>query len=447
MENNILEGNVKKQLINIAYPLLLANILQQLYNTVDAVIIGAFLGTAAFSAVGVAGTVMNLLIFILNGFCIGLCALFAQLYGAGKYDLFRKEVFFSTVIGSFLTVVLCAALFFIMKPLLTLMKTPGEIIPLVSVYLTIIIAGMPAAYFYNLLSGILRAVGNTHAATLFLFFADLLNAALDYLSVGVFSLGIAGAAFATVISQISAAVCCLIYLLKNYRSLIYKRSDIGFHKSLIKSTLSYGLSSALQQSSIYVGKIFVQGAVNTLGTAGIAAYTATMRIEGFANSFGDSGMQAICVFVSQNHGAGNHDRVKKSLRDGVMLNFVFAVAISAIMFLTARVGMLLFFKPNETLAIKYGEQYMKLIALFYFLCFVGNIFVGFFRGIGKIMVPVIGSALQIAIRVIFSIFLIKDMELSGVAAATGIGWFSVIVYQLISYQRLIKGKTQIKNGY
>lgn len=436
MESNLLKGNIKRELIKLAYPLLLGNILQQLYNTVDALIIGAFLGTDAFSAVGVAGTVMNLLIFILNGFCIGLCALFAQLYGAGKYDLFRKEVFISTLLGSVLTVFLCAALLAVMRPLLTLMQTPAEIMPLVTVYLTIIIVGMPAAFFYNLLSGILRAVGNTRAATLFLFTADLLNVALDYLAVGVFSFGIAGAAAATVISQTVAAVCCLVYLKRNGKELICKRSDIGLDNKLINNSLSYGLSSALQQSSIYIGKIFVQGAVNTLGTAGIAAYTATMRIEGFANSFGDSGMQSVSVFVSQNHGAGNKDRVKKCLRDGVLLNFTFAVVISVIMFTTAHLGMLLFFKPSETIAIHYGEDYMKLISLFYFLCFIGNIFVGFFRGIGKIAVPVIGSTLQIAIRVIFSFLLVKNTGLAAVAIATGIGWFAVIVYQLISYIKL-----------
>ena len=431
MKGTLLEGNIRRELISLALPLLVGNVLQQLYNTVDSLIIGHFLGTRAFSAVGVAGTIMNLFIFVLTGFCTGISILLAQIYGSGDRKSFRRELFISTSLGAAITLGLSLVFLALMRPVLILINSPAELIPDIQAYLRVIIGGMLCSYLYNLTSGMLRAIGDTRAATFFLFVSVVVNAVLDYLMVGPWQRGIAGAAWATVLSQLLAAICCMAYIYRRDRDLICTRYDIGFERGLVKRTLAFGCTSALHQSSLYIGKIFVQGAVNLLGTPGIAAYTATMRVEGFANSLGTSMGSALSVFISQNHGAGNTRREREGFQQGMGLAIAMGVVLSAVMFLLARPGMLWFLDESEAQAIAFGASYMRVISIFYILCFTGNTFVGFFRGVGRMHVLLIGTTLHITIRVILSHLLVGSMDLAAVALATGIGWACMTVYQMI----------------
>ena len=431
MKGSLLEGNIRRELIALALPLLIGNVLQQLYNTVDSLIIGHFLGTQAFSAVGVAGTIMNLFIFVLTGFCTGISILLAQLYGSGDRASFRREVFISTSLGAAVTLALSAIFLVLMRPVLHMINSPAELMGDIETYLKIIIGGMLCSYLYNLSSGMLRAIGDTRAATFFLFVSVVVNAVTDYLFVGVWKLGIGGAAWATVLSQLLAALCCLVYIFRRDRDLICTRYDIGFDHNLVKRTLSFGCTSALHQSSLYIGKIFVQGAVNLLGTPGIAAYTATMRVEGLANSLGTSMGSALSVFVSQNHGAGKSQREKDGFKQGMGLALVMGVSLSVLMFILARPSMGWFLDAREAQAIAYGASYMRMISIFYLLCFSGNTFVGFFRGVGRMHVLLIGTTLHITIRAIMSHLLVGSMGLQAVALATGVGWMCMTVYQII----------------
>lgn len=440
MKGTLLEGNIRRQLISLATPLLLGNILQQLYNTVDSLMIGKFMGTAAFSAVGIAGTIMNLFIFVLTGFCTGVSVIFAQSYGSGDRSAFRRETFVSVTLGAGITLFLSALFMALLRPILRMIQSPEELIPYIESYLMVIIGGMIATYFYNLFSSMLRAIGDTRAATFFLFIAVAVNAVLDYLFIAILGTGIAGAAWATVLSQILSALLCLIYLFRRDRDLLCTRYECHFEKSLVKRTLVFGFSSALHQSSLYIGKIFVQGAVNTLGTAGIAAYTATMRVEGFANSFGTSAGQALSVFISQNYGAKNSRRVRQGMRQGMTMNICLGLVLSALMYFTALPGMRIFLDASETEAIALGTAYMRQIALFYILCFSGNSFVGFFRGVGRVYVPIIATTLHISVRVALSYLLAPSLSLRAVAIATGIGWLVMTAYQIIMLRDTFRRK-------
>ena len=415
----------------LALPLLIGNILQLLYNTVDSLIIGNMLGTNAFSAVGVAGSVMNLFIFVLNGFCTGISVIFAQMYGRGDRAGFRREVFISTVLGGSITLTLSALFMALLNPLLRLINSPEILIPDISAYLTVIIGGMIATFFYNLFSGILRAIGDTAAATWFLFIAVVMNAVLDYIFIGVLNSGVRGAAWATVISQVFSAACCLIYLLKKDRELMCTAKDARFEGALVKKTLSFGFSTALHQSSLYIGKIFVQGAVNSIGMAGVAAYTATMRIEGFANSFGTSYGQAVSVFISQNYGGGRQDRVREGFRKGIAMAVMAGAALSVIMAAVAVPGMHIFLKAEEAQAILYGTQYLRSIAVFYILCFTGNVFMGYFRGIGRVYVPLCLTTMHIGVRACLSYAWAPSMGLRAIAFATGCGWICMTIAQIV----------------
>lgn len=426
-------GNIRSQLIPLALPLLLGNIMQQLYNTADSLIIGRCLGDDAFAAVGIAGTVMNLFIFVLSGFCIGVSILFGQFYGGGSLERFRHEMSVSVIWGSVFTVSLSALFLMVTGPVLELIQTPPDLQNYVSAYLNVIVCGMICTYFYNLFSGILRSVGDTAAALRFLLLAVCVNVVLDLLLVALLKLGTAGAAFATVLSQALSALCCIVYLRCRYPELVCRREDLGIHRELLGRTFRFGFASALQQSSLYIGKILVQGAVNTLDTPGIAAYTATMRLEGFLNAFADSGSAAISVFVSQNHGAGNHRRVHEGMRVGFTIMMVISAVLCTIMFLLAKPGISFFLKSSGELQLHYGTSYLRLISLFYPLCFAGCCFVGYFRGSGHMSVPVVGTTMHITIRVILSYLLIGKMGLSAVALSSGIGWICVVTYHASNY--------------
>lgn len=431
MKGTLLEGNIRRELAALALPLLIGNVLQQLYNTVDSLIIERYLGTEAFSAVGIAGTVMNLFIFVLSGFCTGVAVIFAQMYGGGDRRGFRRELFTASTLGAGITLVLSGLFMLLMHPVLRLIHSPEDLIPFIESYLTVIIGGMLCTYFYNLCSCMLNAIGDTRAATFFLFISVLMNTGLDILFVGPLGGGIAGAAWATVLAQLFSALCCMVYIFRRDRELICTRSDFGYERALVRRTLTYGFTSALHMSSLYIGKIFVQGAVNTLGTLGIAAYTATMRIEGFANSFATSGGQAVSVFISQNYGAGRRERVRDGFRQAMTLGIGLGILLSATMFVAARPGVRLFLSGGEAQAIDYGVSYLRQMALFYVLCFTGNCFVGFFRGVGQVYVPVSATILHISIRAILSYVWVGRFGLRAVALATGAGWVVMTAYQIL----------------
>ncbi|EQF27504.1 MATE efflux family protein [Clostridioides difficile CD160] len=430
---NLTEGNIKRELFILMLPLLLGNILQQLYNTIDAIIVGRFVSQTAFAAVGVAGTIMNLFIFILSGSCTGISIIFAHFYGANDLSSFRKESFLATIFGATLTFVLSIFSILILSPLLNIINTPHEVASIATSYLNIIFCGLIATYFYNLLSATLRAVGNTKSALIILMFSMIMNTVLDLVFVAVCNFGIQGAAFATVLSQTLASLLCFIYIRKNISFLLFKKEDMKFEWKLLKLTISYSLISALHQSSLYIGKLLVQGAVNIMGTDMITAYTATTRIEGFANSFGDSGAEAISIFVAQNTGNKDRKRAKQGFYTGLIIMVCLGIGLSLIMYFFSETAIGLMMSNTNNEIMRNGAEYMETIAIFYVLCFIGSAFVGWYRGSGKVNIPVIGTILHISIRVILSYLLIQRFGLKSVAFATGIGWVFVVLFQYIIF--------------
>lgn len=437
-DNSLLTGNIRSQLIWLAVPLLLGNILQQCYHIVDSLMIGRFAGLEAFAAIGAAGPVMNLLIFIMEGFCNGLSVVFSMFYGSGNMKKFREEIFVAAGFGGAAAMGLSAGFLWVLRPLLAVLQTPENLLPYVWEYLRIIAFGLAAAYFYNLLSAVLRAVGNTKAALYCLFSATVMNVCLDYFFIAEAGWGVAGAAWATVISQAAAAAGCFLFLCRMHPELICTRKDMGIHRELLARTVRFGFSSALQNSSLYVGKILVQSSVNLLGTPGIAAFTAASRLEGFANSFGDSGAMAMSVMISQNSGAGKRERVRESLWQGVRLHIGLGILVPAVMFIMAEQGLGLFLEREQAEVFAEGLCYLRLISVFYILCFVGSALVGFFRGIGKVSVPVIGTTLNMGTRVILARLVIRSFGLAGLAAATGISWMVVVGFQIWNLRKLKK---------
>lgn len=344
---DLTSGSIPQHLLRLAAPLIMGNILQQLYNTVEAFILGRFAGDLEFAAVGVAGSVMNLFLFMITGACTGISVIFAQLYGAGERERFRREHWLSLSCGLLVTLTCSGLGFLLLSPLLRFIQTPSELKAFASAYLTIILASLPAAFLYNLYGALLRAIGRANAALMALAAAVTVNVALDYCFVARFQLGIAGAAWATT------------------------------------------------------------------------------RIEGFADSFGDSGSAATSVLVAQNRGAGKEERVKESFHSSLFLMLAMGLAMSLIMYVSASTSVGFMLGTRSGAAFENARDYLKLVALFYTLCFTGSTFAGYFNGIGKVSVPFLGATSHIVLRVVLSWLLVGKMGLPAVALATGLGWVLV----------------------
>lgn len=420
--SDLTQGNIRRQMVRLAAPLVAGDILQQLYNTMDAVIIGNFAGNEEFAAVGVAGTVMNLFLFIIVGACSGISVIFAQLYGQGNKKRFREEHFHALVMGIAAAVLLSGLGFLLLGWILTLIRTPGEIRQFTRMYLKVILIGLPLAYLYNLYSCMLRAVGHTRSALMILAVSTICNICLDLLFVAGFHGGIAGAAIATVLAEALSAVSAILLLRHTLPELFFTREDCVFRKECAIRQMRYSLATALHQSGLYIGKMFVQGAVNTGGTGFISAYTATSRIEGFANSFGTSGATATSILVAQNFGAGKKDRVRKTYRTSLLILLIMGAVCSVIMYFSAGTASFFMLGKSSGEAYEQAVSYLQIISYFYVFCFSGNTFAGYFDGIGKVMIPMAGAITHITLRVILSWLWIRSRGLSAVAWATGIGW-------------------------
>lgn len=434
MQNDrLITGNIKMQLAVLALPLILGNILQQCYNTIDAYIVGHYVGGAAFAAVGVAGSVMNLFLFMISGGCNGISVVLAQIYGQEDWRVFRREGYVSLAAGGLASILLSLLATVALPAVLSAIQTPVEVRVYAQEYLVIIQIGFPAAFLYHWGAAVLRSAGDTRAALFILGAAMGMNFLLDYLLVVVCVWGIGGAAASTVISQLLAAVLCICYIKKRHPLLLFGSEDRVLDRRLFKRTIYFGAVSALHQSSLYLGKLLVQGVVDTAGTAAIAAFTAASRIEGFVNSFGDSGSAAVSVFVAQNYGADKGERIREGFLTGLKMMCLLSIVLSAVMGLGAGSAVSLFAGCGDQEVMEGAVSYLRLISIFYFLCFIGSSFVGYYRGLGIVQIPVVGTVLHISLRVVFSYLLVTRMGLPAVALATGIGWAAVVLFQCLFY--------------
>ncbi len=432
---SLTSGSVSGAFLRLTAPLIVGNILQQFYNTVDALVVGRFVGENEFAAVGIASSAMNLFLFAAVGACIGISVILAQLYGAGDLDAFRRE-HYTAFVGGLAIFAAAAILGCLSSPLLLkALQTPTELECATEIYLITVLAALPASYAYNFYSALLRSVGKVCAALVILALSVAANLLLALLFITVFDWGIFGAAGATFVAQYAAAVASRLYLKKRMPELMFEGGDRHFDKALARKTLSFAGVTALQQTGLYLGKVCVQGAVNAMGTPYISAYTATTRIEGFANSFGDSGASAASVLVAQNYGAHDKKRVKRSAAVSFAMLSALGVLSSLVLYFSAAPLCRFMLGTGAGESFTQAQEYIKTVALFYVLCFTGNAFAGYFDGIGKMRVSMFGSLGHIAMRIVLSWLLIARMGLSAVALATGIGWTAVNVFWLVKYLR------------
>ena len=425
---HLTSGPITPQLIQLSLPLLAANVLQKLYNSIDSLVVAYYLGNNAFAALGVAESVMNLFIFAITGACMGASVLTARFYGEKNFARLRQQIYTTAVLIGGATLVAVALGLLFLPQLLSLIRTPPELYHDVSAYLRCVLVGMIFTFTYNLLASTLRAVGNTRTALHFLLISLCYNLVCDWFLVAVVKMGIFGAALATATAQLLSTVLCLVYIWKKQPFLRVGREDRKLSLAMLRETSGYSVITALQQSSLYLGKLMVQSAVNGLGTAAISGFTAATRVENFIQAFGISGSESIGIFVAQNRGAKQEKRALEGFLKGGAMVIGMGLCFSAALVLGGDWFVTIFLDAKEVLAREAGGGYLRLLGWFYFLSFTGHAYVGHFRGEGRMKVTFWGTTTQIAVRVVGTYLLVDAMGLNSVALATGIGWVVIVLF-------------------
>ena len=379
------EGRPLKVLLRFSMPLLIGNFAQQLYNTVDSMIVGTYIGDTALAAVGTSGPIINLMIVLFMGIATGASILSAQFFGAKERGLL------STLVGSALLmtvlsgVVMSVIGYFAAGWLVGLTAPPEDVFAGAAVYLRIIFAGMLGSAAYNILSGVLRGMGDSVYPLIFLVIASLLNVALDLIFVRSLGMGIAGVAWATIIAQAVSGTLCAVRLLRMKDTVDINRSTLRPNGGMIRKVAALGLPAGVTSAIFSTSAILVQNLVNSLGTVMIAANVAVMRVDGFAMMPNFTFGTAATTYVGQNVGAGRLDRLSPGTRDMLKLALVAATALVAAILLFGR-GLIGMFTQTEAV-ITLGARGLRWLALGYIAFAVSQVLQGVMRGAGDTMTP------------------------------------------------------------
>lgn len=427
------KGTISSQLIRFSIPLVLGNLFQLTYNAVDSIVVGQFAGEEALAAVGTAGPVMNIVILGITGICIGASVLMSEFFGAGNHEKLKQEVATTLLFGCYFSLVIVILGLFCSGGIIRLLRVPEEIAEDATVYLRLILIGMPFTFFYNGVASALRSVGDSKTPVRFLAVASVLNAFLDLIFVAGLHMGVFGAAFSTVIAEAVSAFLCIFYIYRKVPLLRLGPRDFRMDRELLRLTVKQGAVTALQQSCQPIGKLLIQGVINPLGVSTIAAFQAVNRVDDFAFTPEQSISSGMMTFVAQNRGAGNGERVRRGFRTGLFIEFSYWVIICIVILLVKEPVMKLFVSQGDGSMVRIGAEYLSFMAFFYLLPAFTNGIQGFFRGMGNMSITLISTLIQISVRVAFVYLLVPSMGMKGVPFACLIGWICMLIYEVPYY--------------
>ena len=432
MTTDMTEGKIIPQLTGFTVPLILGNLFQLTYNAADSVIVGKFVGDDALAAVGTAGPVMNMVILFISGMCMGAGILMSTQYGAKKYAQLERQVSTAMLGGLGFSAAVTVLLLVFAHPLLVLLQVPQDIIGSAAVYLRIIFGGLIFTFIYNFFSNTLRALGDSRAPLIFLIISAALNVVLDLFFVLALEWGVPGSALATVLSEALCCLFCLGYIKKKVPLLCLGKKWKVFDRAVLGRTFSYGITSALQQMCVQLGKICVQTIVNVQGVAFIAAFTAINRVDDFAMTPQQNIAHASTTFMAQNRGAGKIRRMKQGFYCTILLETIYTAVVLALVFLFSRQIMELFVGNDSEEVVTLGISYLELIAFMYVMPEATNIIQGFFRGLGDLKVTLVSTILNMSSRFLSAWVMIHIMHggFDRLAWANFFGWVAMLAFQI-----------------
>lgn len=429
------QGVIWKQLLEFSVPMMIGLIFQQFYNTVDTIVVGQFVGKEALAAVGSTGSICNMLVGLCAGLATGAGVVISQNYGAHDYKKLHDSVHTSIVLTFLMSIVATIIGILIVDPMLRFMSTPEDVMPQAHTYLTIYFAGVTGLLIYNMGSGILRAVGDSRRPLYFLIFSACCNIVLDLLFVVAFHWGVAGVAYATIISQCLSAALTLFSLSHTDAPYGIRWAHLKLDFAMLKRILAIGLPSGVQQAVTSFSNVFVQSYINYFGSACMAGWSSYNKLDSFVLIPMQSIALANTTFVGQNYGADNLERARKGNRQALIMSIVISVALSALAMVLARPLISLF--TSEPDVQDFGVTFVLRITPFYALCCFNQIYSGALRGIGNATTPTIIMLCSFVLFRQIYLFVNKTYfgnSFLGMSLAYPMGWIVCSILIVICYR-------------
>ena len=422
MNVDLMHGSILKSLLLFMLPILVSNLFQQLYNTVDTMIVGNVLGDTALAAIGSCGSIYELLVGFGIGIGNGLAIVAARSYGAQDHDLLKKTVAGSLVIGLVASLCITLAGVLGLHTLLLMLDTPAEILEEAYSYIIVIDVGVLVMFAYNLCAGLLRAIGNSFMPLVFLLISSGLNVALDLVFIAVVGMGVKGAAVATVISQGVSVVLCIFYVLRKTRVLVPERKHFQVGRKLYWDLFSQSISMGLMSSIVSAGSVVLQYGINGLGTLVIAGHTAARKMFAFTDMPLIAMANAGSTFVSQNYGANHPDRVRKGMREIYLYSVVVAVLAVLLMNVGAEWMIKLISGSGEAVVLENGAKYLIWNAPFYAVLGVLLSTRYALQSLGQKVLPLFSSVIEFVGKILFVLLFIPRFAYDAVILCEPIIW-------------------------
>lgn len=445
MTNDMTTGNPVKLILFFSIPLLIGNIFQQFYNMVDTIIVGRFIGVEALAAVGSTGS----MVFLVNGFVLGLTSGFAilvsQRFGA-KDEIGMKKATASAITLSIISVLIITLIsVFTARPLLSLMNTPDNIMDDALKYITIMYAGTITTFVYNLIAGILRALGDSKTPLYFLIVSSMLNVVLDLVFIINFNMGVAGAAYATVISQGVSGILCLVYTYKKHTILRLNKSDFIITKDYYTTHLKIGIPMALQFSITALGIMIVQGALNVFGSTVIASYTAASKalqlVMQPAITFGVT----MATYCGQNLGAGKYKRIKDGVKKCSIISIITSIIAGIVLVLFGKYFVMMFIDSPDENILHYAKQCLDIAAIFFIPLGLIFIYRNALQGIGESFIPMMAGVYELGARALVAFTLPHFIGYLGICLSDPFAWIFACVPLAYTYHKRINSLVNDKN--
>lgn len=448
--NDLTSGPLTIKIIKFIIPLMLTGILQLLYNAADSIVVGHYDGSSALAAVSSVGALINLLVNAFMGLSVGAAVVVAQDYGAKDYEGVSKTVHTSYLISIIGGIVVGAIGLIFSRQFLIWMGSPEDVLPLSTEYLMIYFIGTPANMAYNFGASILRSIGDTKRPLYFLTISGLVNVVLNLVLVIVFHMGVAGVAYATIISQILSAVMVIVYMMKSKDCVRFVPKKMRIHGDKLKKMLYIGLPAGFQGTVFSLSNVVIQSAVNSFGSLVMAGNGAASSLEGFTYTAMNSVYQASLTFVGQNVGAKKHDRINKVQGVCLVLVTIIGLVFGVTTYCLGE-PLLSIYLPNDPEAIPYGIIRMSYIALPYFLCGMMEVMVGGQRGMGMSFIPMINALLgSCVLRIVWiSTVFAADPTLFTLYISYPISWIvTTLAHTVFYFVKLhsLKKKARLEAG-
>ena len=438
MTKDMTKGKPMKLILEFAIPFLFGLLFQQFYSIVDTMIVGKCLGSNALAAVGATGS----LNFLIIGFCMGVCTGFAipvaQYFGAGDEHQLRKAVGNSAWLSILFSVVMSAATVILCKQFLIWMRTPADIMEQSYTYIVIIFAGIPATYLYNLLAGIIRSLGDSRTPVVFLAIASFLNIVLDLILIMGCSMGVSGAALATVISQAVSGVLCLFYMRRKYAILKMSREEWKWDRDVVRKLCGMGIPMGLQYSVTAIGSVILQSSVNMLGTMSVAAITAGSKVSIFFCCPYEALGSTMATYGGQNVGAGKLDRIGKGLRAAIGLGFAYSIVALFILVGCGKELTLLFLNKGDGQIIAMSYTFLLWNAGAYCLLVLVNTVRFLIQGLGFSVYAIFAGLFEMIARTLVAFLFVPMLGYTGACMASPLAWLFADLFLIPAYFRCMR---------